>query len=373
MNVIIQKNIKYNYFGLFRNNKNKKEYDYDDEIIRFPIEGKPWSDKIQFMKRLEYVQMNVISHETENKDCVICGKKNITTKIFKIFKINKNLWDNGYMHYIDKHNIKPPDSFIDLIYNYNLPKVKSHKLMYRSKMYNIHDLRYIKLDKNQILILDALLRHGGYDKKYIDPQNDVYRYSEHMGLLDFDKGKVNKIIISGDTNRVDIGDDDIYLPQDIPDMINYEYMFHTHPPTPKPGGRAIDGILYEMPSISDIFHFLKFYNKGKTQGSLVITSEGLYNIRKNNFDNKKIKINENEFYDKVSKMYGVLQNDSVNKYGYKFDTYYFYSVIAQDLSYINRLNKLLNKYELQIDYFPRVHKDNKWIIDSIYLPVYVIN
>ena len=370
MNVIVYKNVKYNYFGLFRDNKNKKEYDSENNIIHFPIEGKNRSDKQQFMNRLINVQEHITSNEIDKKDCVICGKKNIITKMFKL---NKKLWNDGYIHYIEKHNIKPIDSFMDLIYNYNLPKVKSHKLVFRSKTYNIDDLHYVKLDKNQILILDALMKHGGYDKKYLDTINNVYRYSEHMGLLDFSNSKVNKIIISGNTDRIDHGDEEIYLPQNIPDLIDYEYMFHTHPPTPKPGGRAIDGILYEMPSISDIFHFISFYNKGKTQGSLVITPEGLYNIRKKDFDNKKIKINENEFYKKLLKTYDILNNDSINKYGHKFDTYHFYSVIAQDLSYINRLNKLLNKYELQIDYFPRINKNNKWIIDSIYLPVYIIN
>lgn len=370
MNTIIYKNNKYSYFGLYRTNKNKKEYDSNEDIIIFPIEGKVWSDKQQFIKRLNNVQIHITNNEIDKKDCLICGKRNIITKMFRL---NKNLWNDGYLHYIEKHNIKPDDKFFDLIYNYNLPKAKSHKLIFRSKTYNIDDLRYIKLDKNQILILDALMKHGGYDKKYIDSINGIYRYSEHMGLLDFDKGKVNKIIISGNTDRVDNGDDEIYLPQNTPDMIKYEYMFHTHPPTPKPGGRVLDGILYEMPSISDIFHFVNFYNKGKTQGSLVITPEGLYNIRKKDFDNKKIKINENELYKKLLKAYDLLNKKSINKYGNNFDTYYFYSVISQDTSYINKLNKLLNKYELQIDYFPRINRNNKWIVDSIYLPVYIIN
>jgi hypothetical protein len=370
MNVIIYKNIKYNYFGLFRDSKNKREYDSNNIIIPFPKEGKNWSDKQQFLKRLKIVQNNISSSEIKNQDCLICGKKSIITKIFKL---NKNLWNDGYYHYMFKHNIKPLDIFMDLIYNYNLPKVKSHKIIFRSKTYNIDDLRYVKLDKNQILILDALMKHGGYDKKYIDTINNVYRYSEHMGLLDFSNSKVNKIIISGNTNRIDEGDEEIYLPQNIPDLVDYEYMFHTHPPTPKPGGRAIDGILYELPSISDIFHFINYYNKGKTQGSLVVTPEGLYNIRKKDFDNKKIKINENELYKKLLIIYEDINEDSIDKYGSEFDTYYFYSVIAQDLSYINKLNSLLNKYDLHIDYFPRIHNKNKWIIDSIYLPVYIIN
>ena len=40
----------------------------------------------------------------------------------------------------------------------------------------------------------------------------------------------------------------------------YQYLFHTHPPTPKPGGRAGEGIVYEFPSIGDILHFIDHFN-----------------------------------------------------------------------------------------------------------------
>ena len=60
----------------------------------------------------------------------------------------------------------------------------------------------------------------------------------------------------GNTNRVDKGDSEIYMPNNVDDMYNYEYMFHTHPPTPKPGGRADVGIMYELPSIGDLLHFI---------------------------------------------------------------------------------------------------------------------
>ena len=49
-------------------------------------------------------------------------------------------------------------------------------------------------------------------------------------------------------------DEDILLPIDLPDIKDYEYIFHTHSPTPFPGSRAVDGVLYEFPSISDIYH-----------------------------------------------------------------------------------------------------------------------
>jgi hypothetical protein len=122
--------------------------------------------------------------------------------------------------------------------------------------------RYLKLNRNQLLILDALL-YDGSARKYIDSDNHL-RYTEHMGVLDFKANKLQKIIISGETTREDEDDIDILLPKDLPNIYEYEFMFHTHPPTPKPGDRAKDGILYEFPSVNDIFHFIKYYNKGMT-------------------------------------------------------------------------------------------------------------
>jgi hypothetical protein len=48
----------------------------------------------------------------------------------------------------------------------------------------------------------------------------------------------------------------------------------------------------------------------------------------------------------------------------------FYSEIAQDIVFLEGLNKILNKYDLHIDFYPRI-KDNNgyWIIDTVYLPI----
>ena len=155
---------------------------------------------------------------------------------------------------------------------------------------------------------------------------------------------------------------------------DYEYIFHTHPPTPKHGGRAKEmGILYEFPSISDIFHFIDHFNDGTTQGSMVITPEGLYNIRKLIFDSKKLKLDEETLYTEMRNAMRNAQTKALDKYGTDFTTYDFYSKIAQDREYIGMINKVLNKYQITIDYFSRqVDEKGKWYIDTIYLPIYVI-
>ena len=45
-----------------------------------------------------------------------------------------------------------------------------------------------------------------------------------------------------------------------------------------------------------IRHFIDNFNDGKICGSLVVTSEGLYNIRKIHLDREKIKINEDNMF-----------------------------------------------------------------------------
>ena len=157
------------------------------------------------------------------------------------------------------------------------------------------------------------------------------------------------------------------------DAYDYEYIFHTHPPTPKVGGRAVEGILYEFPSSSDILHFVDHYNDGNTQGSIVITPEGMYVIRKHITNNKKININEDELYNKLNGVFNKLQKEAINKFGKKFSENTFYKKISQDVTYIDKLNIFLHEYHLHIDFFSRIQDDNgRWVLDTVYLPVYVV-
>lgn len=381
MNIKLRNNTKYYYESFWRSSKNDTTQDSFGNPFPYPKHSEVvWTDKNNFIKKLIGVQNYVktknkyVAYDDNDKfkdSCLICGEKNILNGSFKL---NNTYWNDDIVHYIDKHNLKPSEEFIDLIYKFNpIKNVPNRIIKYESDLYNRDDIRYIKLEKNQIMIFDALMRHGGYTKKYIDKKNtNVYRYSEHAGSLDFNKHGLDKIIISGKTSRVDIGDEEIFLPGDMPYALDYEYVFHTHPPTPKPGGRVTEGILYEFPSVSDIFHFIDHYNEGMTQGSLVITSEGLYNIRKLILDNKNIKINEDHFYKEYTNAIRQSQHDAIKKYTTNFTSHEFYSKIASDIKYIDDINLITNKYKIHIDYFPR-QKDKKgnWIIESIYLPVFV--
>ncbi|ARF09864.1 hypothetical protein Indivirus_4_36 [Indivirus ILV1] len=389
MNTLIINKVRYKYEGLWRDNIKRKILDSNNKLLPFPIENTDeWDDKTNFVSILLDVQQKLHNHknfifykknETFNKDCIICGKKNIT---HGIYSINNIRWETGFKHYIKKHNIVPSDEFIDFIYRYsNVSKAKSKVIgRINGKKVIKSDKKYLRIDRNQILIMDALMIHGGQKiygerefKRSKDNKLKKYKYSEHTGLLDFNNTGLEKIIVSGNTTRVSPDDDDIFLPKNMIEALDYEYIFHTHPPTPVPGARSSQGILYEFPSISDIFHFIDHYNEGRTQGSIVIAPEGMYIIRKKDTDDKKIDINEDKFYKQFIETMWKSQESAIGKYGTEFSLHTFYSVIAQDKKYIKNLNKILNKYKLHIDYHARIKDtDDAWVIDTIYLPVYSI-
>lgn len=353
----------------------KRSKDYNGNKYPSRLKRQRWGGRDNFLYKLKVVESYLFYNKkykkVKTKSCTICEKNNTT----KIYILDNITWEDGYRHYIKHHGVKPSDQFIKKITNYSPIKIDNtkHTLKMGTTTYSIGNLEYVKLKRNQIMIIDALMIHGGYAQKYYDKNEDTYRHSEHQGLLDFNKDGLEKVIVSANTTRVDKNDASIFLPINMKDAPDYEIVFHTHPATPKPGGRVNIGILYEFPSLGDIYHFMDHYNFGATQSSLVITPEGLYNIRKLRNDSKKIKIDENKLKKEYLGTLRKAQENSIKKYGTKFSTNKFYSVIANDTTYIKELNNVLNKYGLHIDFFPRI-KDRKgqWIIDTVYIPLRVI-
>ena len=396
MNILKKENNKIikleSYFETEKNSKNKDDL---DNKFPYPIEGTFWTDKDQFLDKLikieKFILLTKNFYNFENPEkCILCYEKNTKNTKNKVitvstgyYSLNDIIWKNSLVHYILYHNIKPSNEFIDFIYEYNIKNnIKNNKnnfdvLEINGESYMQDNIKYLKVHKNQILIMDALMVHGGYNKKYSNiHKTDFFRFSEHAGILDFDDLGLDKIIISAKTSRVDKNDNEIYFPKNMKEAFDYEYIFHTHPPTPKPGSRAKNGILYEFPSISDILHFYDHYNMGKTQGSIVIAPEGLYNIRKFSQNNKdKINLDseiEDIMINKLTKVYNKVQYNSIKKHGSKFTLDKFYKEIVQDFTAIDSINNILHEYDLHIDYFPRIKdSQNNWVIDTIYLPVLV--
>jgi hypothetical protein len=86
---------------------------------------------------------------------------------------------------------------------------------------------------------------------------------------------------------------------------------------------------------------------------------------------QKLNINENKLYNKLNKNYWIIQSNAIKKYKNIIKSQ-FYTTIAQDYKYIEDLNNIMNEYKLHIDYFPRIKDtNNDWIIDTIYLPIYI--
>ena len=233
--------------------------------------------------------------------------------------------------------------------------------------------KYIILNRNQLNIFDSLLYDGSI-KKYIDKKKNL-RYSEHSGYLDFTVTNLfDRIIVSAITNREDYDDKDILLPYDLYDSYKYKYLFHTHPPTL---GRLANNIIYEFPSVDDIFHFIDHYNMGNTIGSIIIAPEGIYILYPNDFSIKKIKYDielENEIISELNEGLFNIQDIAIQKYGKQFTKETFYNTIALDNTYIKLYNKLVNKFfdnqlKIVIEHRSLDKIANKWIIKKLYLPI----
>ena len=93
------------------------------------------------------------------KDCLLGKQKRVTTGLFEL---NGFRWEDGLQHYISKHNIQPSDDFQDLIFRYMTgPAVVDQKRITKFGAVTLtkSNKQYLKIDRNQILIMDALMTH----------------------------------------------------------------------------------------------------------------------------------------------------------------------------------------------------------------------
>lgn len=334
------------------------------QILTDKKNKKKWVIKDLFLEKLKNIQESIklykqdsIQYIENNKKCKYCDKY-ISNKIYTLNNYN---WENNVIHCVNNHNIIVNEKFVEFIMDFDIEDYFSIKLS--GDISN----NFLKLDKNQILILDALMKHGGYSKKYYDTNMNIIRFSEHAGYLEMNNKIVKNIVVSGNTDRVDKDDNVIFYPKTIKLKNKFNYIFHTHPPTPRPGGRVDEGIIYEFPGSDDLLYFIDHYNKKNIIGSLVMTSEGLYNIRTIKKIDKLI-IDENKLYKMYSKLLDEIHNKTIKKYGEKFNTNFFYSKIAQNTEYIDIINEYLNKFLIHIDFFSRIKdKQGKWFVDTVYL------
>jgi hypothetical protein len=296
-----------------------------------------------------------------NNSCTKC-KKHFDNK----YKLKNLTIYESNIHELDTHNI----------INYNLYE---QILKYEILEYNIN---YNLFNTNELNVIDGLYEEGSYDI-YIDKKKNIFnskdnKFSEHYGLLYFSNNKLDKIVVQLNT-RVEKDDPSIYMPQNSQEALTVDYIFHTHPKTPYLGSRISVSILYEFPSIGDILHFIEHHNQGILLGSIVIAPEGIYNIRKNIFNRDKIKIDYDIFLSELENIYIECYQDSMIEYPdlkqsekikghYKISENIFYKYIANNLKFIKRINYILEKYDVTMDFYPRINLNNKWIFPTIYIP-----
>lgn len=226
---------------------------------------------------------------------------------------------------------------------------------------------YIPFDYNKLLIIDALMKQGSQP---VYQNDNEYIYSEHAGILSINHEVIDNIIVSAVTNRIDVNDNKIYLPVNVDEFMNYEYLFHTHPNTSTLAGRVDNGIIYEFPSANDLYNFVKYYNDGKTQASLIVTPEGIYMIRPISISSK-INVKTDLFND-IKKFIIQLETEAIQKLKVNRDLLktpeVFHKYVSYDFSYIKKYNKFIEPFNLFVEYYPRVKRDGLWQLRSISLP-----
>jgi hypothetical protein len=245
-----------------------------------------------------------------------------------------------------------------------------------------YNINYNLFNTNELNVIDGLYEEGS-NKIYIEKKKNIFtskenKFSEHYGLLYFSNNKLEKITVLLN-NRVEKDDPSIYMPQNADEAFEVDYIFHTHPKTPYLGSRIAVSILYEFPSIGDILHFIEHHNKGVLLGSVVIAPEGIYNIRKYTFNRDKIKLDYDIFLSELEDILIECFQDSTSDYSsflktekvkghFKIPEKIFYKDVATNLEFIKRINYVLEKYDLTIDFYPRILLNDKWIFPTIYIP-----
>lgn len=294
------------------------------------------------------------------KSCDKC-KKN------KLYQLGGIQWSNNIKHLIETHESYPSDYFIKVIMNTCIidNHIVNPPIILNSDQ--IDRFTYIPLRHNKLLIIDALMHQGSYPRY---ENNNDFVYSEHSGGISVKNNIVDNIIVSAKTNRIDADDKTIFLPVNTADLIDYEYLFHTHPNTTTYAGRIKDGVIYEFPSANDIFNFVKYHNEGRAQASLIAAPEGTYLIRPIQYQSQ-FDVNPNLFYYlrkfilKLEKLAIKKNNAVLDKLS---DPDIFHEKVSSNFRYINTYNRFIEPGNLFVEYYPREKKNGEWCLRQVNLP-----
>lgn len=375
MNILLKKKKIQFYEGIWRKSIDNKSYDIINKIFPYPKKSSNLPKKFNnFMYKLKKIENILVKQKkyvkyNKKKKCYFTNLNNIGDKLFNLYNIN---WDNTLLYYMKNFNVRPSNDFFNFIKNIkiinnNFTLNSNYKYPYfkfKGVIYQKYKNNYLTIKKNQLRILDSLYEDGS---RRIYSYKNKLKYSEHSGLLDIGKNKIEKIIINAKDNFIDKYDDEIFFPENIIDEADYEFIFHTHPKTKN---RIKDNIVYEFPSFSDLLNFKDNYNEGKTQGSIIIAPEGVYIIMSID-KNYKIKIPQKQHSNIESELLNI-NLEAYYQYHKNYSEKLFYSKIIKNKKYINKFNKLIEKFNLIVYYFPRVKEKNNYILPDIKLKFNII-
>lgn len=348
-------------------------------------------DKLKSIQKICRKQKSTISKRSN-----LSRFKKIGLTTNHIYKLAGVIWDDSIIDNITNKISYPSDYFINLVLN---------TIIYDGHILNppiylnekeIENFSWVKLEYNCLIIIDGLFNQGSQPRYYLE-QSDKFIYSEHSGVISVVDGIVDNIIVSAQTKRTSIADSEIYLPVNSDMFKNHPYIFHTHPNTKTYAGRIDQGILYELPSISDILNFVKYYNYGNLQASIIFAPEGTYVLRikkyvdKINIDNsiissikktiadielaaveKYMKLfsennenNENNENSKCSKCNNNEENTINNQNRL---AYIFHKNVASDFHFIKKFNETLKPTMIYLEYYPRIEVNGEWMFRKLNLP-----
>lgn len=310
--------------------------------------------------------VNQSRRTSKQRQCTKCAIK-------YFYRLGNIIWPNNLYHKIS-HNEYPSEYFITIIqimeifddYIINPPIIISH----------INSFSVIPFHYNKLQILDSLAAHGS-TQGYIIPDKSCelgkkcshnYIYSEHSGVINIENNQVENIIVSTNSNRISDADSDIYLPTNTAILEKYPYIYHTHPLTNGYGGRVDSGILYEFPSTSDIYNFVFYYTNGIVQASIIVAPEGMYILRLLEYEKGPL-LDKNNF-DKITRYIMRVEKKAIIEYRDILENITeddFHTIIGANIEYIRMLNQLMHKYNIHIEYYPRVLRNGIWSLRQINL------
>lgn len=308
-----------------------------------------------FIDNLLSIQKLTISDKEYNfeKICELCQNN-------KYYQLANIVWSDNIVHLINEHHSYPSQYFIDVII---------HTIIINDQIINLplNDSHYIPLHHNKLLVLDALMKQGSKQQYLSEDQKEMF--AEHSGVLTLNNNSIDSIIVNTGVERYDKSDNTILLPNNVQIFSEHKILFHTHPFISVIGGRIKEGIIFEFPSSNDIFNFAKYYQE-LAQASIIVAPEGLYVIRA--IDNtKEIIINPN-INDQLRKLIIALEKKAYQKYQSLFKDFsvdIFFEKIAYDFYFINLYNQFIKKANVYIEYYPRIKKNNDWILRQIFLQI----